>query len=113
MHRSVACPRQGSSGSSRGCGDACASRVCLGSCSAAGASGSMRPHRVRLSPLPPLPPMPLGRSLSLPPTAPQLLMLAPLFCTMMAGPSGLLLYLALIRPWFSGGRRCGEAAKEE
>lgn len=34
---------------------------------------------------------------------PQLLMLAPLFCTMMAGPSGLLLYLALIRPWFRAG----------
>lgn len=40
---------------------------------------------------------------------PQLLMLAPLFLTLMAGPSGLLLYLAPIRPWFratpAGGRR--------
>lgn len=46
---------------------------------------------------------PTHAPLSPPPFLLQLLMLAPLFCTMMAGPSGLLLYLALIRPWFRAG----------
>ncbi|PRW33664.1 serine threonine- kinase receptor R831 [Chlorella sorokiniana] len=40
---------------------------------------------------------------------PQLLMLAPLFLTMMAGPSGLLLYLALIRPCVQEGCADGSA----
>ena len=51
-----------------------------------------------------------------PPPPTQLLMLAPLFFTMMTGPAGLLLYLALIRPWFraGGGASCrGAAGKEE
>lgn len=46
----------------------------------------------------------------------QLLMLVPLFLTMMAGPAGLLLYLALIRPWFRAGGGAsgrGAAGKEE
>lgn len=50
------------------------------------------------------------------PSPAQLLMLAPLFFTMMAGPAGLLLYLALIRPWFRAGGGAsgrGAAGKEE
>lgn len=42
----------------------------------------------------------------------QILMALPLFLTLMAGPAGLLLYLALIRPWFKAGRG-GGGSKED
>jgi len=35
-------------------------------------------------------------------------MLVPLAATMFVGPAGLLLYLALIRPWFRAGGRVKE-----